>query len=157
VSLDVAIQWAAHEVATELVPDQAQIRRWVRVALRGRYEDAQLTVRVVGYEESRQLNETYRHRQGPTNVLSFPFEQPGMVTPPLLGDVVISAPLAVQEASEQGKELMAHWAHLVIHGVLHLIGYDHLDEDEAGIMEELECNIMMELRYPDPYEKDEVI
>jgi len=156
VNIAVNVQRAANQVAAEMLPGQAQIERWVRTALRGKYPDAQLTVRVVGYEESQKLNETYRHRRGPTNVLSFPFEHPEMVQPPLLGDVVICAPLVIKEAYDQGKETVAHWAHLVVHGVLHLIGYDHNNADEARAMEELERIIMMELQYPDPYANDEV-
>ena len=143
-------------MAAELLPDDDEIVRWVSTALNGKYDSAQLTVRIVGFEESQQLNEKYRHRPGTTNVLSFPFEHPEMVQPPLLGDVVICAPLVVREANEQGKDIYAHWAHLVIHGVLHLLGYDHEETDKANIMEELEKEIMAKLHYPDPYAKDEV-
>lgn len=150
-TLDVVVQNATDQVASELIPDDAAIGRWVYAALQGKYNNAQLTVRIVGYEESQQLNKTYRHRPGPTNVLSFPFEQPEMVQPPLLGDLVICAPLVVKEAAEQNKDVMAHWTHLVVHGVLHLLGYDHDVAHEADIMETLEKEIMAELNYPDPY------
>lgn len=155
-TIDVVVQKVADQAAGEVFPDDAEIKRWVRRALDGKYDNAQLTVRMVGYEESQQLNETYRHRQGSTNVLSFPFEHPEMVEPRLLGDVVICVPLVVQEACDQGKDVMAHWAHLVVHGVLHLIGYDHNNAGEADVMEGLEKKIMMELHYPDPYADNEV-
>ena len=149
--LDVVVQNATNQVASELIPGNAEIERWVHMTLKGKYKQAQLTVRIVGYEESQHLNQTYRHRPGPTNVLSFPFERPDMVQPPLLGDIVICGPLVVKEAADQNKEVKAHWAHIVIHGVLHLLGYDHEDADEANIMESLEKKIMTELNYPDPY------
>jgi len=156
VNIDVVVQKATSQVATELLPDDDEIVRWVGTALHGKYDIAQLSVRIVGIEESQQLNKKYRHRPGSTNVLSFPFEHPEMVQPPLLGDVVICAPLVVKEANDQGKDIYAHWAHLVIHGVLHLIGYDHEEAEKANIMEELEREIMAKLLYPDPYANDEV-
>ena len=155
-TIDVVVQKVTDQVAADMLPDDAEIKRWVHTTLNGKYDDAQLTVRMVGYEESQQLNEKYRRRPGATNVLSFPFEHPEMAQPPLLGDVVICAPLVVKEANDQGKEARAHWAHLVIHGVLHLIGYDHDNAEEAGVMEGLEREIMAELRYPDPYADNEL-
>jgi probable rRNA maturation factor len=152
---EVVVQRAIDQPTLEWLPDDTEIERWVHVALSGKYDCAQLTVRIVGHEESQRLNETYRHNTGPTNVLSFPFERPEMLQPPLLGDVVICAPLVVTEADNQGKKIIAHWAHLVIHGVLHLIGYDHENADEANIMEALERKIMRELDYPDPYAENE--
>ena len=154
-TLNVDVQNATNQVASELIPDNAEIERWVHMTLKGKYEDAQLTVRIVGYEESQQLNETYRHRSGPTNVLSFPFEQPALVQPPLLGDIVICAPLVVKEAVEQNKDVMAHWTHLVVHGVLHLLGYDHESDRDANVMETLEREIMAELNCPDPYAEND--
>jgi probable rRNA maturation factor len=151
VTLNVDVQNATNQVASELIPDNVEIERWVHMTLKGKYEDAQLTVRIVGYEESQHLNQTYRHRPGPTNVLSFPFEQPEMVQPPLLGDIVICAPLVIKEAAEQRKDVLPHWSHLVVHGVLHLLGYDHELNHDAEIMENLEKEIMAELSFPDPY------
>ncbi len=148
---DVVVQRAVTEVPEKLLPDNARIERWVIAALGGKHNKAQVTIRIVDNQESQHLNETFRHRTGPTNVLSFPFENPEILQPPLLGDVVICAPLVMTEAGEQGKESEAHWAHLVIHGVLHLVGYDHDDNKAAVIMEELETRIMAELHYPDPY------
>ena len=112
---------------------------------------AQLTVRIVDEAEGTELNERYRHRTGPTNVLSFPFEQPALLQPPLLGDIVLCAPVVAREAAAQGKAPAAHWAHLVVHGVLHLLGHDHEDERQAEEMEALERDILATLGLPDPY------
>ena len=112
---------------------------------------AQLTVRIVGAEEGAALNRDFRGRAGATNVLSFPFDEPFMLQPPLLGDIVICAPVLVTEAEQQKKSLQSHWAHLVVHGVLHLLGYDHLDDNQAHDMEALEIGILAELGIADPY------
>ncbi|HHW77910.1 MAG TPA: rRNA maturation RNase YbeY [Xanthomonadaceae bacterium] len=134
------------------LPTEADFRHWAAAALVGAdySKNAELTIRVVNEAESTALNETYRHKQGPTNVLSFPFEAPPEVETPLLGDIVICAPVVLREAVSQGKTLAAHWAHLVAHGVLHLLGYDH-DEAQAEAMESLEIRILAGLGYPDPY------
>jgi len=117
---------------------------------------AQLTIRLVDEAEGITLNETYRHRTGSTNVLSFPVESMPMITPPLLGDIIICAPVVEKEATSQNKMLTHHWAHLVIHGVLHLLGFDHEDEAQAQTMESLEQTIMEKLAYPDPYRDDTI-
>lgn len=134
------------------LPAEADLRRWAEAALigAGYQNDAELTIRIVNEVESTALNETYRHKQGPTNVLSFPFEAPAEIASSLLGDIVICAPVVVREAIQQGKKLDAHWAHLVAHGVLHLLGYDH-DQEQAEVMESLEIRILAGLGYPDPY------
>lgn len=134
------------------LPTEADFRHWAAAALASADypKNAELTIRVVNEAESTALNETYRHKQGPTNVLSFPFEAPPEVETPLLGDIVICAPVVLREAVSQGKTLAAHWAHLVVHGVLHLLGYDH-DEAQAEAMESLEIRILAGLGYPDPY------
>lgn len=133
------------------LPDRSQVENWARAALQSR-TSAELTVRLVGLEESAALNERYRGRQGATNVLSFPAELPPELEDlPLLGDIVICAPLVEEEAEAQGKDPVAHWAHLVVHGVLHLLGYDHVDEDDAERMESLETRLLRELGFPDPY------
>ena len=147
--LELDVQYALDETA-DLPPAEA-LEDWVRAALAGRRPAAQLVVRIVGESEGRELNERYRGRRGPTNVLSFPFEQPELLDPPLLGDIVVCAPVVAREAAEQGKPLEAHWAHMVIHGVLHLTGYDHEEESEALIMEGLERDILAGLGFPDPY------
>lgn len=151
--LELEVQYAIDEGETAApLPEEAAIGTWVRAALAGRRPSAQLVVRIVGEAEGRELNETYRGRKkGPTNVLSFPFDEPALLDPPLLGDVVVCAPVVEREAREQGKAVQAHWAHLVIHGVLHLIGYDHEEENEAVIMESTERAVMDGLGFPDPY------
>jgi probable rRNA maturation factor len=137
----------------EGTPTVADFSRWAEAALDGRRERPELTIRVVGEVESAELNGRYRRRPGATNVLSFPFEPvPGLPPTDLLGDLVICAPLVVREASAQGKAVRAHWAHLVVHGVLHLLGYDHQNEKEAAEMESVETAILRQLGFPPPYE-----
>jgi probable rRNA maturation factor len=142
------------QIALDLpgLPAESNFRRWTEAALAGAgyIKDAELTLRVVNEAESTVLNETYRHKQGPTNVLSFPFKTPPEVESVLLGDIVICAPVVLREAVVQGKTPEAHWAHLVAHGVLHLLGYDH-DEAQAEAMESLEIRILAGQGYPDPY------
>jgi probable rRNA maturation factor len=133
------------------LPPVAKFRHWARSALAGRRRDAELTIRIVEPAESRSLNRLYRGKDKPTNVLSFPAEIPEELHIPLLGDVVICREVVESEAQEQGKPAEAHWAHMVVHGVLHLLGYDHETEDEASRMEGLEAGIMAELGWPDPY------
>lgn len=136
------------------LPAEADFQHWVEVALQacdpGR-EEAQLTIRLVDEAEITELNATYRHKDQPTNVLSFPYEAMPGVDIPLLGDIIICAAVVVQEAAEQGKPLTAHWAHMVIHGTLHLLGYDHIEEDEAEEMEGLEIALLGSLGYANPY------
>ncbi|GIZ11572.1 rRNA maturation RNase YbeY [Pseudomonas sp. NCCP-436] len=133
-------------------PDESQFRLWCELALRQRQGDSELTIRLVDEGEGRELNSTWRHRDYATNVLSFPADVPeGILDIPLLGDLVICVPVVEREAAEQGKTLEAHWAHLVIHGCLHLLGYDHIEEEEALEMEALERHLLAELGHPDPY------
>ena len=134
------------------LPAADDFRRWVDAALSGRRDEAELTIRVVDEPESAELNGTYRHKQGPTNVLSFPFEAPPGVELPLLGDIGICAPVVAREAAEQGKTAAAHWAHMTVHGCLHLLGYDHIEPAEAEIMETLEKDVLSALGYADPYD-----
>ncbi|MBC2655694.1 rRNA maturation RNase YbeY [Pseudomonas sp. MSSRFD41] len=137
-------------------PSDQQFRRWCELALRQRTADSELTIRLVDEAEGRELNHTWRHKDYATNVLSFPAEVPDeLLDIPLLGDLVICIPVVEREAAEQGKVLEAHWAHLVIHGCLHLLGYDHIDDDEAEEMEALERTLLAELGHPDPYADDE--
>ncbi|HOW76578.1 MAG TPA: rRNA maturation RNase YbeY [Candidatus Competibacteraceae bacterium] len=142
------------QIALDLpvLPNEADFRRWAEAALAGAgyAKDAELTLRIVNEAEITALNETYRCKQGPTNVLSFPFEAPPEVDSSLLGDIVICAPVVLREAVSQDKTPEAHWAHLVAHGVLHLLGYDH-DEAQAEVMESLEIRILTDLGYADPY------
>ena len=149
-SLCVDIQTAS----TEPVPSEDDIRSWIMAALAGltRREKIEISVRLVDTEEMTTLNETYRGVAGPTNVLSFPSDLPDELQLPLLGDIVICAPVVRSEAAQQGKSLSAHWAHMTIHGTLHLLGYDHIAEDEAATMEALESAILARLDYPCPYQ-----
>ncbi len=133
------------------LPDEALFQRWLDAAVIPFQEDAEVTVRLVDEPESHELNLTYRGKDKSTNVLSFPFEAPPGIELPLLGDLVICRQVVEQEAQEQGKPLEAHWAHMVVHGSLHLLGYDHIDDDEAEEMEALETEIMLALGYADPY------
>ena len=142
------------QIATDAadLPSESQFHLWVEKALEGRLDEAELTIRIVDDEESAELNETYRGKQGPTNVLSFPFEAPPGVDLPLLGDIVICAPKVAREAAEQGKPPEAHWAHLTLHGCLHLLGYDHIEPEEAEEMEALETELLAALGYANPYQ-----
>ncbi len=133
------------------VPAPASFKRWAEAACRGRIKRADIAIRVVDEREGRRLNHHYRGKDYATNVLSFPAELPEGVTLPLLGDLVICAPVVVREAAEQGKPLNAHYAHLTVHGVLHLLGLDHEDEREAEAMEAIERAILAELGHADPY------
>ena len=134
------------------LPTTEQLNTWANAALFGRCDSAELSVRIVDEEESQALNQQYRHKNSPTNVLSFPADLPDDIEIPLLGDLVICAPIVANEASQQGKQLDAHWAHMIIHGTLHLLGYDHIDDSEANIMEQLETDILTGLGFAPPYE-----
>jgi probable rRNA maturation factor len=133
------------------VPAPASLRRWAHAALAGRRRAAEVTLRVVGRAEGSELNQRYRGRPGPTNVLSFPFEAPPGVRSACLGDIVLCAPVVAEEAADQGKPPAAHWAHLVVHGILHLLGHDHQNEVEAARMEALEVRALRRLGVGDPY------
>jgi probable rRNA maturation factor len=132
------------------LPERDDFENWVVAALQERAE-AELTIRVVGRRESRELNSTYRQKDSETNVLSFPAELPEGIDLPLLGDIVICAPLVAEEAAAQGKALHDHWAHLAIHGVLHLLGYDHVADEDAEEMEALEISLLESLGIGNPY------
>lgn len=133
------------------LPTLEQIEQWATAAVQPESDDVEMTVRIVDEAESQALNRTYRAKDRPTNVLSFPFECPTEVSLPLLGDLVICRQVVEYEAAEQEKPLMAHWAHMVVHGSLHLLGYDHIDDSEAEEMESLETKIMQGLGFVDPY------
>ncbi len=133
------------------LPTEADFQRWLEAVLPQFQPESEVTIRVVDKAESHELNHTYRGKDKPTNVLSFPFEAPPGIELPLLGDLIICRQVVEQEAREQEKALEAHWAHMVIHGSLHLLGYDHIEDDEAEEMESLETEIMLALGYPDPY------
>ncbi|WP_213947844.1 rRNA maturation RNase YbeY [Luteibacter sp. dw_328] len=148
--LDVAVGYAAPRKG---VPASASFRRWIEAALKGarRRKASEVSIRIVDIEEGQALNLQYRGRDYATNVLSFPVELPPGVDLPLIGDLVICAPVVAREAAEQGKKPADHWAHLTIHGTLHLLGYDHIDEAEAEAMEALETRILAGLGIADPY------
>ena len=133
------------------LPTAEQIEQWATAAVQPQSDVVEMTVRIVDEAESHELNLNYRGKDRPTNVLSFPFECPDEVELPLLGDLVICRQVVEREAQEQGKPLMAHWAHMVVHGSLHLLGYDHIEDDEAEEMESLETQIMIGLGFVDPY------
>jgi probable rRNA maturation factor len=139
--------------ASDYVPLEDDFRRWALAALQR--ESAEIVIRIVDEGESAELNEQYRHKSGPTNVLSFPFEAPPGVQTDILGDLVICAPVVEREAREQGKTPEAHWAHMVLHGVLHLQGYDHIEEGEAQRMEAEEITLLRRLGFSNPYEVEE--
>ena len=133
------------------LPTAAQIQLWLNAAITPFQPVAEVTVRIVDETESQQLNFDYREKDKPTNVLSFPFQCPPGIELPLLGDLVICAGVVAQEALEQNKSLDAHWAHMVVHGSLHLLGFDHINDDDALEMEAEEIQILAELGFADPY------
>ncbi|HFC54011.1 MAG TPA: rRNA maturation RNase YbeY [Gammaproteobacteria bacterium] len=136
------------------LPSREEFESWVRAALAAaghRAGELELTIRIVEAGESARLNERYRRRAGATNVLSFPFHTPPGVELPLLGDLVICAQVVEREAQQQGKDPAAHWAHMVVHGVLHLLGHDHTGARQAREMEALEIAILAGLGYDNPY------
>lgn len=139
---------------TDGLPSQTQLTHWFQQAAMPFTERAEITIRIVDNAESQALNHAYRGKNKPTNVLSFPFEAPIGVELDLLGDLVICRDIVEQEAIQQNKPLQAHWAHMVIHGTLHLLGYDHIDDEEAEEMESLEIKIMDTLGFDNPYIDD---
>jgi probable rRNA maturation factor len=170
--LDVTVQFATRRTG---VPHASSLASWANVAFKAaqksRRSPIPLTIRIVGAAESRVLNRTWRGKDKPTNVLSFPGEDTGhwalgsgqkfrgsgsslaraQSPEPLLGDLAICAPVVAREAKEQGKDPKAHWAHMVVHGVLHLLGYDHENDRDADVMESREVKILAQFGYADPY------
>ena len=138
----VAVQYA---MATDELPSRQRIRAWAKAAVR---TDLQVTFRLVGRREGSALNREFRGKEGATNVLTFPYADGEILS----GDIVLCAPVIAQEARAQRKTLAAHYAHLVVHGMLHLQGYDHETAGDADIMESLEAEILARLGYADPYE-----
>ncbi|MCK4865020.1 MAG: rRNA maturation RNase YbeY [Gammaproteobacteria bacterium] len=140
----------------DALPKDEELLNWVTETLNfEKYGDTELTIRFVDEKESAGLNEQYRHKSGSTNILSFPFETPAEVELDLLGDLVICTDVVKKQAVEQKKDELAHWAHMVVHGTLHLLGYDHLTDAEANIMEDKERHILSQLGYTDPYRETE--
>jgi len=146
-SIELCLQNAS---SIQNVPDLSEIELWLQMTLRDS-PPAILTIRIVDEAESATLNQQYRRKSGATNVLSFPADLPKEVDLPLLGDLVICAPLVQKEAVAQEKPVLAHWAHLVIHGTLHLMGYDHIEAADAAQMESLETELLGRLGFSDPY------
>lgn len=151
---------------TENLPTLEEIQKTADAAILPRKSEASMTVRIVEEEESHELDLEYRGKDRPTNVLSFPYEYPEDLPPEAIeemgiegedyiGDLVICKKVVEREAKEQNKPLKAHWAHMIVHGSLHLLGYDHITDEEANEMEPLETKIMLELGFEDPYKDDE--
>lgn len=153
---NIVIQQIADDVP---IPKKTLLRRFAKKTLSRKVDAAEITIRIINVDEMAALNLTYRHKKGPTNILSFPFQLPNGVEtdPPILGDIVICAEIVNREAKEQNKTKEAHWAHMVVHGILHLLGYDHLFPKDARVMEALEIEILKQLGYKNPYESGEKI
>ena len=148
--------------AAEAVPSLDEITLWVeRTVHAADREPGETSIRIVSIEEITELNRSYRHKDTPTNVLSFPFDAPPGVPadelPAVLGDIAVCAEVVAREAAEQHKTVTAHWAHMIIHGTLHLLGFDHIDDAEAERMEALEIRILAELGFADPYQPLELL
>lgn len=139
------------DVDTQGLPDDEAFKRWAELAAEGRAKDAELCIRIVDAAESQRLNSEFRGIDKPTNVLSFPFEAPPGIPVNILGDLAICSEVMQREAKEQGKLEEHHWAHLVIHGVLHLLGFDHIKNVDAEVMEALETKLLAHLGISDPY------
>lgn len=148
-SINLDFQIACEE--SQNLPSEEQVSLWLNTATEKLDDEFDLTVRLVDEQESHQLNFDYRGKDKPTNVLSFPFEAPPGVEINLLGDLIICKQVVEQEAKDQDKTLAAHWAHMVVHGALHLLGYDHIDDEEAIEMESLETQILQRMGFEDPY------
>ena len=144
--IKVEVQYAA---SADNIPSEDTFQLWVGQIEVDAVQDVAL--RIVDEAEMAQLNEQYRKKTGPTNVLSFPADLPDGVDVPFLGDIIMCAPVVAKEATDQGKSIDSHWAHMTVHGILHLQGYDHIDEAEAGKMESLEIKIMHKLGFANPY------
>jgi probable rRNA maturation factor len=151
----------SHQIELQIASDSKDIPRleqfqyWANIVLKNQQEILELVVRIVDIPEMSTLNETYRHKTGPTNILSFPFENSPELALELnlLGDLVICAPVLEKEAAEQSKQLEHHWAHIFVHGLLHLLGYDHIHDNEAEEMEALEIEILSKLLISNPYQE----
>lgn len=153
---EIDVQYAVDFDQRQL-PTQDALERWLRPAFEVHPDDSrnEMTIRFVEESESRELNHTYRGKDSSTNVLSFPFEAPPGMDIPLLGDLVISPHVVAREAEAQGKALADHFAHMTLHGCLHLMGYDHIVDEEAEEMESLERQLLASLGIEDPYKDDE--
>lgn len=139
------------ESQNQKIPNKTQLKKWCSIVFKKNQQYA-LCLRIVDKTESQNLNSKWRKKDYPTNVLSFPLDIPqGLFETNFLGDVIICAPIIEQEAFEQKKDIQAHWAHIIIHGCLHLLGYDHISDEDAQVMEELEVNLLKKLGFSNPY------
>ncbi len=141
-----------YAVPVDGIPIRSWFRKWIRAALQ---HDAEIVLRVVGEAEARSLNRDFRHRDYATNVLTFAYDSAQAKGRPATGDIVLCAPVIEKEARQQHKSVRAHYAHLAVHGVLHLQGYDHESERDAAVMEQLETEILGRLGYENPYEENQ--
>ena len=142
---------------SSLMPRDEEFQLWAEKALIDYHQDTEILIRIVDTQEISDLNQQYRHKTGPTNILSFPFEVPeGIDGLDLLGDLVVCAEVLEHEAKAQNKKLKDHWAHIIIHGILHLIGYDHINDADAIEMEAKEINLLQQLTIDNPYQEKEV-
>lgn len=144
-SIMISIQKQTH---MQQLPTDIQIKKYIQAALLTTI-DTELTLRIIDEAESQKLNFTFRNKNKPTNVLAFPYKEDNY-----LGDLAICAPVVAKEAKQQRKNLLAHWAHLLVHGTLHLQGHDHIDESDREKMEALEIEILRKLKFPNPYEEE---
>ncbi|MCJ8268376.1 MAG: rRNA maturation RNase YbeY [Psychrosphaera sp.] len=154
-TITVDIQIAVDKKNAHDLPSDQQFQGWVEAVLNVRKPGAELTIRIVDESESQQLNNDYRGKNSPTNVLSFPFESPPGVELNLIGDLIICANVVESEAKSQEKTLISHWAHMVTHGCLHLLGYDHISNDDAQEMESIEIETLHLQGFDNPYADDE--
>jgi probable rRNA maturation factor len=148
---NVFIQNLTHQTA---IPNKKQFKTWIKATLKASIKKADITIRIVSKNESAQLNQKYRDKKGPTNVLSFSYQTPNELRT-VIGDLIICAHLVKKEAKAEGKPPLAHWAHLIVHGVLHLQGYDHVKLPEAHKMERQEIRILKNLGFKNPYSEGE--
>ncbi|MDW3094166.1 MAG: rRNA maturation RNase YbeY [Gammaproteobacteria bacterium] len=146
--INIEVQIAA---SADEIPSVEMFQVWASAIEADSDEHKDVAMRIVDEAEMGKLNEQYRKKTGVTNVLSFPADLPGGVDIPFLGDIIVCAPVVIKEATDQGKSLHSHWAHMTVHGILHLQGYDHIDHVEAEQMESLETKIMNKLGFENPY------
>jgi probable rRNA maturation factor len=142
-------QWALKAYLAEpSVPDHPNLPKDIRLT----DKEMEVTLRIVDITESQALNTQYRQKNSPTNVLSFPFESPPGLSIPILGDLAICAEIVENEAKTQDKPILSHWAHMIVHGILHLRGFDHINDEDAEIMEKMETDILVGMGFSKPYE-----
>jgi len=135
------------------LPSRQQLQTWVDLVLHQPSVHSSLGIRIIDEPEMVEFNQKYRNKQGSTNILSFPFEPPSEIANDYLGDLLICAPVVEREALAQQKQWEHHWAHIVIHGLLHLLGYDHIDHQEAEEMEQLEIKLLKQITIKNPYKE----